>query len=230
MPKDLEKNFLELVALATIADMMPQNGENESLIFSGLKNIENSIRPGIKAFFEILDKNSFSSKKEMINQIVSTLNMSMLENHIHQGFLLLTMSDLNEAKKMAKGLLEKREIRHQNIKTLQKEIKEEVLTHQKNSPIIFLGAPSFPFELLGSVASIICADFKKPVFLFQIQPKITRGAVRVPGDFNSVEMMGKCSKLLETFGGHPKASGFSIKSENLDKFKECLIKQLTNKI
>jgi len=226
LSKALEKNFLELVALATIADMMPQVGENKLLINAGLKDIDNSPRPGIKAFFEILDKDSFSTKNEMIRQIVSALNTSTVENHIHLAFSLLTAINLEEAKDMAKDLLEKNKIRHQNIKLLEKEIKEKVLKSQKKSPIVFLGSSSFPLELLGSVASMICKEFQKPVFLFQIQSSVVQGVVRVPSGFDGVKLMEKCSKLLKTYGGHPKAAGFSVKQENLDKFKGCLIKQL----
>ncbi|PIZ89859.1 MAG: single-stranded-DNA-specific exonuclease RecJ, partial [Candidatus Nealsonbacteria bacterium CG_4_10_14_0_2_um_filter_35_20] len=77
---------------------------------------------------------------------------------------------------------------------------------------------------LGSVASRICRDFKKPVFLFQIGLEWSRGTVRALKGQNAVKAMESCGKLFKTFGGHPLAAGFCIENKNLEKFKECLIK------
>jgi single-stranded DNA-specific DHH superfamily exonuclease len=56
--------------------------------------------------------------------------------------------------------------------------------------------------------------------------KESQGTVRVPHEVNSLELLEKCSKLLITYGGHVKASGFRLKNSNLEKFKECLFKAL----
>lgn len=74
----LRKNFLELVALATIADMMPQKEENQVFIEEGLSSIENSWRPGIKTFFEI--EPFKSAKARAVSKIISILNVRDLEN------------------------------------------------------------------------------------------------------------------------------------------------------
>jgi single-stranded-DNA-specific exonuclease len=77
---------------------------------------------------------------------------------------------------------------------------------------------------LGGVASRICKEYQTPTFLFKIGKEESQGAVRVPAKLDSVKLMQKCSKFLETYGGHPQASGFRIKNKNLEKFKTCLLR------
>jgi single-stranded DNA-specific DHH superfamily exonuclease len=81
---------------------------------------------------------------------------------------------------------------------------------------------------MSSAASIICKEYQKPTFLYKKMERESQGTVRTPAGIDSVALMKKCSKYLLTFGGHPQASGFRIKNENLEKFKECLIKNLNN--
>ncbi|PJB98964.1 MAG: hypothetical protein CO078_00385, partial [Candidatus Nealsonbacteria bacterium CG_4_9_14_0_8_um_filter_36_17] len=82
------------------------------------------------------------------------------------------------------------------------------------------------FTLISSVASIICQRYQKPTFIYKILKDESQGTVRVPAGINSVALMKKCSKYPITYGGHPLASGFRIKNENLEKFKKCLIDNL----
>ncbi len=91
---------------------------------------------------------------------------------------------------------------------------------------MFEGDEDFELILISSVASIICQKFLKPTFLFKKMAKESQGTVRTPSGVDSVALMKKCSKYLLNYGGHPQAAGFRIKNENLEKFKECLIKNI----
>ena len=67
-------------------------------------------------------------------------------------------------------------------------------------------------------------SYNKPVFLYNQKDGICQGAVRTPRGVDGVKAMMKCSKILETYGGHPQAAGFRVKEKDLTVFKECLIK------
>lgn len=82
--------------------------------------------------------------------------------------------------------------------------------------------------MLGPSASKICHAYKKPVFLYNQKNGVCQGAVRTPKGMDGVKAMMKCSKMLETYGGHPQAAGFRIKEKDLPAFKECLIKYFKN--
>ena len=225
LTETLKQNFLELVALATIADMMPQENENKVMIEEGLISLENSWRPGLKAFLKINEIKNKISIRQIAQKIISALNASNRQDHLSQAFLLLTTSNDGEAEILAKELLENCYQKQIRIREITNEVEEKALK-KISEPIIFEGNSSWPLVLVGPVASKICHIYKKPTFIFKKGEKESRGAVRTPEGKNAVEIMKNCSKFLITYGGHPLAAGFSTKNENLEKFKECLICQI----
>jgi single-stranded-DNA-specific exonuclease len=225
MTNILRENFLELTALATIADMMQQEQDNKLFIEQGLNTIENSWRPGIKTFFEMeLPFNDITNLNQKVLKLTSILNIRDLKDGMPIGFKLLTSSSKQESEKIIKKLFKKNEEKKEKINKIIEEIEWQVSTEQE--PLIFIGSSKWEFGFIGSLASIISNKYKKPTFIFKKGSKESQGAVRISSDINSVSLMEKCSEYLLTFGGHPKASGFRIKNENLEKFKNCLIKNL----
>ena len=215
----LRESFLELTALATISDMMIEIEDNKEFIIQGLSSIERSERPALKAIMSFLRK--FNSKRDMISKINSILNSAKIKDHVIASYLLLTESNLEKAKIIAKDLIEETESKHREINALTDEIKNKFL----NNPlkIIFDGSSKWEIEYLGSVASRLCNYFDKPVFIYQKYDQLSRGTVRVPKKHDAVKAMEKCSELLKTFGGHAPAAGFTIKNENIQKFEQCLL-------
>ena len=223
MTESLRKNFLELVALATVADMMPKVDENKIFIEEGLGYLENSWRPGIKALFEA-DFLKDYNLHEKVSKIISMLNIRDVKNRMPGSFSILTNSSPQELAKLVADLKEKQKIRKEKIKEILEEIERRISKNQ--DPIIFEGDSSWDYPLVAYIGSIVCRDFKKPTFVFKKLKEESQGTVRVPSGIDSVSLMGKCKELLITYGGHAKASGFRLKNENLEKFKSCLIKNL----
>jgi single-stranded-DNA-specific exonuclease len=226
MTNVLRESFLELTALATIADMMPQEEENKIFIEQGLNTIEKSWRPGLKTFFEIKLFNNITNLNQKISKLVSILNVRDLEDKMPASFRLLISSSKQESQKIIKKLFKKNENKKKKIDKIIEEIEWQISTQQE--PLIFIGSEKWKFGFIGLLASIISNKYKKPAFIFKKGLKESQGAVRTPSNVNSVSLMEKCSECLLTYGGHPKASGFRIKNENLEKFKNCLIKNLKN--
>ena len=219
MKKGLRNNFLELAALATIADMMPRVQDNLEIITEGLNSLKSSWRPGIQALLEL---------EPRINRINSLLNIRDAENNLPAAYRLLTSTDKKEAKKLAKRLLEKGIEKRQKIKEITDDIEERIFGREKD-PIIFEGSLEWDLIFLGVVASILSQKYQKPVFLYKKgreeknKEASSPGSVRSPAGLNTVEAMKKCfSSDLITFGGHAQASGFRIKNKGLEKFKNCL--------
>ncbi|MDI6591734.1 MAG: DHH family phosphoesterase [Patescibacteria group bacterium] len=222
----IKENFLELVALATIADMMPVEDENKIMIEQGLSSLMNSWRPGLRAFLKIDKIKNATTPRQTAQKIISALNAVGVKDHLNQAFLLLTISSQEEADLLAKDFLERCYRKQIEIKEITAEVEEKVLK-KLTEPIVFEGESHWPLVLLGPVASKICQIYKKPTFIFKKGEIESRGAVRTPSGINSVEAMKRCSKLLKTYGGHPLAAGFNLKNENLKAFKNCLIKYFT---
>jgi len=212
--ESLRNSFLELTALATIADMMPVEEDNKVFIDEGLNALRNTFRPAINAFFDILES------KSNIQKIISALNTCEMIDHVNKAYLLLVSSDIEEAKKMASDLLQRDGDEKTRIKEIIREVEGRL--ENKSEDVIFEGDALWRLVFAGAVASNICQKYQKPTFVFKKGEHESCGSVRVPKGLNSVDAMASCSSLLITYGGHPPASGFRLKNENLEKFKQCL--------
>lgn len=224
MTGSLKRNFLELVALATLADMMPRESENQIFIEEGLNSLANSWRPGIRVFFE-MQESPFQKDlgiNQKVSKIISILNIREIENGLPAHYRLLTSCSIDESREIVKKLLAKSIQRKEKIEKIIQEI-EKIIS---DSPIIFEGSPEWEFTLISPVASNLCQKYKKPTFIFKKLEKESQGTVRTPNNIDGVNLMKKCKKYLITYGGHPQAAGFRIKNENLENFKSCLIKHL----
>ena len=222
----LKNNFLELTALATIADMMPEENENVEIIREGLMALENTWRPGLRIFLSKKEFSQSASSKELAQKIISVINAGELSGHLHESYFLLTSSE-KEAEGWFKKLLERRTRRQERIREITSLVEDSFLSSPESS-IVFAGDPSWSLVLLGAVASRISNIYKKPTFLFRKMKTESCGTSRTPSGFSMVEALDKCSDLLKTYGGHPLAAGFRLSNENLEDFKNRLIQYFKN--
>jgi len=220
----LKNTFLELVALATLADMMPRQSENKLFIAEGLSLLKKTLRPGIKVFFKTEIFKSSLDFSQKVYKMISILNVRDIKNRFPASYRLLIASTSNEAEKIVKLLLEKGKIRKEKIERMIEEVEKRI----KGIPgsIIFEGDAEFELILVSSAASFICQKYQRPTFLYKKMDEDSQGTVRTPKDTDAVALMKKCKKYPMTYGGHPRAAGFRIKNSNLEKFKKCLIQNL----
>lgn len=220
MTSQLRDNFLELTALATIADMMPQTEDNILFIGEGLASLEKTVRPGLLVFWQI-DSVVKGNIRQLVQKIISAAHAGGNRGHLNEAYLLLTSTSTEKAKELVEYLIDRSYQRQSQIKEIVNEIEKMVLRKMKE-PIIFEGGKTWPVLMLGPAASKICHTYQKPVFLYNFRNGVCQGAVRTPAGLDGVKAMMHCSEMLETYGGHPQAAGFRIKEKDLDKFKTCL--------
>jgi single-stranded-DNA-specific exonuclease len=219
--KNLKNSFLELAALGTIADMVPQIEQNQEIIEQGLRSLKNTFRPALRAFLDILgDGKVFEGS---LPKIISALNAAESIDFQNQSYELLTSSDPKKCREWAEMLLDKNKYKQQQVRNITEEVERRISKNPEQG-VIFEGDPAWKLTLAGSVASIISSKYQKPVFIFKKMDQESCGSVRNPKPTNSVEAMKSCSGLLTTYGGHANASGFRVKNDNLEQFKTCLIK------
>jgi len=225
----LRQSFAELAALATVADMMPREDANIDIINEGMMTVKQSFRPGLRAFFETdaFFENDSRNFNNRLNKIIAVLNVRDMQNGIPAAFELLTTDSVDRSKELIRNFLEINRLRRQKIDGVVGQIEARIAA--KNSPVIFEGDSSWDLNLLGTVASILSVKYQKPVFIYKQLDGECHGGVRSIDGIDSVALMKKCHDLLITYGGHPKASGFRIKNENVEKFNECLLRNLNNK-
>jgi len=214
-------SLLELVALSTIADRMPLKKDNKEFVQKGLEALNKTQRAGIRALMAMVDLEKPVTVQKIRTKVLPVLNSSKTKNHVTQAYFLFTEDSTKEAEKIVEQLQSNSKESSRKMEQMFEEIESRITS--KNEEIIFEGDSSWPLTLNGAVASRICEKFKKPTFLFRIGAEWTRGGVRVPKGFDAVEAMESCKKLLKTYGGHAPAAGFTIATDNVQEFKECLV-------
>ncbi len=222
MPESVKKSFLELVAMATIADMMPRVDENKEMIAAGVESLRSSWRPGIQALFSLEPFKSLTLFQQ-ISKVNSLLNIRDVEDRLPAAFRLLTASSREEAEKLAERLFKKGLQKRKRIKEIMEEV-EGMVFGKETGPVVFEGGSGWELILLGVVAAILSQKYQRPVFLYKKGKDESQGSIRAPSGYNVVEAMKNCSEGLLTYGGHPQAAGFGLKNENLEEFKACLVK------
>ncbi|MCD6224081.1 MAG: single-stranded-DNA-specific exonuclease RecJ [Deltaproteobacteria bacterium] len=224
-PEPNLKKICDLVALGTIADMVPLVEENRILARTGIEVINSSRRPGIKALCNLCGINNFSLDGEDIAfKIAPLLNASGRMAHAKEAVELLLTKDNRIAGKIAKALID------MNLK--RREIEQRIFDEinnfiQRNHQILKLKALILSDKrtdngwhpgVIGIVAARLAKQYHKPVMLIAVTNGIGKGSGRsIPG-YDIHAALKNCSDLLEGFGGHSMAAGLTIKAEKLPAF------------
>lgn len=226
LSENLKNSFLELVALATISDMVPQVEENKKFIEEGLRSLKNTFRPGLRVFFETFGDGEIVSGGFL--KIISTLNSAESENWQNLSYRLLSSASAQECQEILETLRGKIFYKQQKIKEISEEVMRRV-SRQENQAVIFEGDPAWKLTLAGPVASIIAQHYGRPTFIYRKMETESCGSVRSLGEGESaVEAMKTCADFLITYGGHAKAAGFRLKNEDLEKFRQKLNEHFSN--
>ena len=208
--EEQEKWFLDLVAIATVTDVMPLLDENRVFVKYGLKVLGKTRREGLKALIEVSRSSNLDSYA--LGFILGPrINSAGRMAHADLAFNLLNAKDPLSAKEYAEKLEQKNKERQKVVADILDEIDFENL---KGKEVIFEGREHWPIGVLGIVAGRMADMFGKPSFIYQKKEAILVGSARTPYNFNTVEIFESCSDVLEKFGGHRQAGGFTANIEN----------------
>ena len=213
---------LDLVGLGTIADIVPLTKENRILARFGLRTLESTSKPGIKALLQIagLLGNELSSW-HVVFVLAPRLNAVGRIGNPSLAFNLLTSNSHGEALEMAKKLEEENKLR----KKLDERIFAEALelaeqTVKPTDRAIVLSSDSWHLGVIGIVASRLVERYYRPAVMISTIDGIGKGSARsIPG-FHLLDAIRHTSHLLSKFGGHKYAAGLCIEPDNIEEFKE----------
>jgi len=232
--RNFQKWLLDLVAIATVTDVMPIIGENRTLVKYGLGVLAQTRWLGLRELMKVAGINpkvtrySASGEAPLSNLNTYTLGFILGPrisaasriDHADVAFKLLITRDKNEAVNLAKDLNEKNVKRQSLSSEIVKEIEKRIEGKAGDEKIIFEGDEKWSAGLVGLVASIISEKYRKPTFISQIKGDIIYTSARSGVDaFNLIDSIKKCSDLLEKYGGHSGAAGFTVKAEKLEEVK-----------
>ncbi len=212
------ENLLDLVAIGTVADMMPLLGENRYLVIQGLKTLNTNLRPGLQELINQARFREDNISPEIISWLIAPrLNAAGRLEHALPGFHLLMAESADEAWELA-SWLEIKNIERQKLtaKFLDK-ARQNVLSKEM-APLIYYSDSECPIGILGLVAGRLTDEFYHPAIAVRVGKETSTGSCRSIPEFNIISAITRCSSLLSQFGGHAQAAGFTLPARNLNRF------------
>lgn len=224
--EDAVNRYGQLVALGTIADVMPVTGENRRLVLQGMRQMNLNPIPGLRSLIEKACTQSSQITAMTISYILAPrLNAAGRMSDPLLSVKLLLSSDGAAAAQYVDELDRLNDERRQ----LEQEITEEALKMLARSgeeipaePIVLAGKDWYQ-GVTGIVASKLADRFKLPTVIISIgEDGLGRGSCRSCGSFSIYDALRSCSELLITFGGHEMAAGVTVAEGNIGKLRRCI--------
>jgi len=234
-----EKWFLDLVALATLADGMLLHDENRIFVKYGLFVLSKTKRIGLKTLMRknnlIPEIDDFNFKTTITEQdlnfiLIPRLNAMGRMEHAATSFELLNCISEEESMHLVERLEFKNHERQNVVNIITESIENELKTESQMPLFILKSNKNWLPGVLGQVCGKINDKYNKPVCLFSISNGIAIGSCRSIPDLNLAEMINSMRDLLIDGGGHPMAAGIKLREENLEELKNKIIKYAEEKL
>lgn len=213
--------FLDLVALGTIADLVPLRGENRILVSSGVQRLRTTQRPGLIALKTVARVSEPLGTYEVGFQLAPRLNAAGRLENAREALQLLLARDLDEALPLAQSL----DSRNRERQEIERGIAEEVIgaVRARFKPetdfAIVEGQMFWHIGVVGIVASRVLQQFYRPTIILGGDAQEWRGSGRSIEGFDLAAALRECDDLLLRHGGHALAAGLSLHPDNLEAFR-----------
>ncbi len=213
--------FLDLLALAIIADVMPLTSINRPLVQKGLEMLSTSPRPAFEAVRAYLGKSRFSAE-DVAFGIAPRINSAgrMADASIALEFLRAeSLSEASEAWLKLDGLnQERREVESRTTEEAIARVRDE-------DPVIVVAAEGWHEGVVGIVASRLVGRYGKPAIVLAIEGERAKGSGRSVGEVDLFGLLERSAEWLEGFGGHKMAAGLSLKAVDVDPFRRKICQE-----
>jgi single-stranded-DNA-specific exonuclease len=216
--------LLDLVALGTIADLVPLLGENRILVSTGLQRLNETRRPGLVALKQVSRSPSPLGVHEVGFQLAPRLNAAGRLETAEESLHLLLARDLPEALPLAQSL----DARNRERQQLERNIAEQAIAavrsrfNPQTDFVIVEGQQPWHIGVVGIVASRVLQQFYRPTIIVGGDGVEWRGSGRSIAGFDLAAALRECNHLLVRHGGHAMAAGVSLAPDKLDAFRSHL--------
>ena len=222
--------YLDLVATAIAADIVPITGENRVLAYFGLQVINSDPRPGIKALVHQIKKKVLDIT-DVVFIISPRINAAGRIKHGNHAVELLTEFNFEQAQQFASEIEQYNSDRKDLDKKITKEAFQQIVENQEEnrfSTVVF--QEDWHKGVIGIVASRLIETFYRPTLVFTKSGDKYAASARSVKGFDVYNALDACAEHLEQFGGHMYAAGMTLKAENYETFKEAFEKQVEESI
>lgn len=216
---------LDLVALGTIADVVPLTGENRVIVKEGLSRLSETKRPGLQALINSARIKNKKFNTTMVSFILAPrINASGRMDSAEASLSLLMSSSLQEAQELS-GILENHNRLRQKVESKIMEEAEDIINKEinfKDHKVIVVAKEDWHQGVLGVVASKLADRFYRPTIVISLTDQMCKGSGRSIKNFHLFHALGECREFLNTFGGHAHAVGLTITRESINDFRESI--------
>ncbi|MCF6228362.1 MAG: single-stranded-DNA-specific exonuclease RecJ [Planctomycetes bacterium] len=224
--KDFLASAQSLVALASVADVVPLTGENRVLTRQGLIHMPNSPNPGIRALMELSGLDKIPTGRDVGFKLAPRLNAGGRMGRESLAVELLTARSYGEAMDLAREM----DSLNKDRQALDRELTKQAIAQVEADPtyeqdrVLVVENDNFHAGVVGIVAARLCRKFNKPSVLIAMQGDVGRGSGRsIPG-FHLYNALNECNDLMARFGGHAQAAGLEITRENVGQLRAAVNK------
>jgi single-stranded-DNA-specific exonuclease len=220
------KSFLKLVAVATVADVVPLVGENRIIVKHGLEGLNRVHNPGLRALLEVsglLDGRS-PNARQVAFQIAPRINAAGRMDDAHDVIRLFLTEDAGQARTLAAQLHSLNQERQETEAEIVRLVLEEcagVPVTEDQTALVFAG-PNWHRGVVGIVASRLVERFCRPVFVLSEENGEAQGSGRSIAPFHLLDALESMPELFTRFGGHRQAAGVSLSTEQVPEFRRRL--------
>ncbi len=230
-PEGLLDGVLDLVALGTVADLVPLTGENRALVRRGLQRIRQPRRQGLASLIGVAGLQARRVTATDIGFALGPrLNAAGRLDTALDALTLLTTENIYEAGRLAQQLDLQNRKRQGITRTIQEQAETIALQDDPDTWLLFAAHAEFNAGVVGLAASRLAERYYRPAIVGQIEGEYTRASCRSIPEFHITEALDECSDLLEKYGGHAAAAGFTVRTillpELVARLKELAAAQL----
>ncbi len=221
-PEPSMRQFLDLVALGTVADMVSLTASNRPLVREGIREIRKAARPGIEALFAVSGiSTAMATEADLGFRVGPRLNAAGRIGDSSRSSRILVSTDREESALLARQLNEDNIRRQREQERILSDVVAGIEVHELPSAIV-LSDPGWHQGVLGIVASKILDRYGRPVVLLREESGQATGSCRSVEGFPIVTALSELSHLLTRFGGHTQAAGVAMSLKNLEPFRKGL--------
>ncbi len=226
-----DEYLLDLVALGTVADLVPLVDENRTFVRSGLKSMRNTRRQGLASLIATAELNPHKIKASHIGFVLGPrLNAAGRLDSAKAAYELLTTDDEKTAGMLAQDLDARNYERRQLTRQIQDHAEQLALADNPDISLLFAAHPDFNPGVVGLAASRLTELYYRPAIVAYRGETYTRASCRSIPEFHITEALDECSDLLERYGGHAAAAGFTVKNNNLSELVNQLLTIAENRL
>lgn len=216
------ERYLPLAALGTVADVVPLTGPNRTIVHHGLHEFQRFAGPGLLALSEVAGVKPDAMRSHHFGFLLGPrINAAGRIDDPWAALELLLTDSSTRAEELARNLNELNRHRQELLSRYVAEAVRYVEDDGKSeNPVLVIGDPDWRVGLVGLVASRLSDQFGRPAFVLEQTPSLSRGSARSIDEFDVATALHKCSDLLTRFGGHSKAAGLTLETNNIHAFDE----------